>query len=163
MLPKVAWEKVRDSEPVEVLGEFVLGLLKVDGKVLDVVLKAILGENARALAPGSWFNSVSPEVYVKRFNEEILGPLNPKATWDALHQLVRTDQGEQLEPVLLCWEKSTDPNSWCHRALVAAWFEKALDIKVPELGWETFDGGTTGLLAHPLMPLRAPAQGGLSL
>jgi hypothetical protein len=104
----------------------------------------------RALAPGSWFNSVSETEYVKRFNEEILGPIDPKATWEALHAL----HEDGVEPVLLCWEKPTDPNSWCHRALVAAWFEKTLGVHVPEHGYEDSE--------HPLMPLRKTTKKGQS-
>jgi hypothetical protein len=46
--------------------------------------------------------------------------------------------------VLLCWEKPTDQGTFCHRALVAAWFGRELGVDVPELG---YDGRP-----HPLAP-----------
>jgi hypothetical protein len=83
----------------------------------------------KALAPGPWFNSVSKDEYIDRFTREMLAPLDPKATFEALHQLA----GDR-EPVLLCWEKPpfTEKN-WCHRRIVADWFQMALGIDVPEL------------------------------
>lgn len=37
------------------------------------------------------------------------------------------------EIVLLCWEA---PNVWCHRRLIAEWFELGCGIVVPEFGQE---------------------------
>lgn len=59
--------------------------------------------------------------------------------------LSRLDAEEELEkmikmtgcpdPVLLCYEKPpfTESN-WCHRRIVAGWFEEKLGIIVPEIG-----------------------------
>ena len=98
----------------------------------------------KSLAPGSWFNSVTPARYVELFDKEILGVLDPRETWKQVHDLAGG-----AEPVLLCWEKPTDqesdPNAYCHRALVARFFEKALGEKVPEIGYETAP-------RHPLLP-----------
>jgi len=77
------------------------------------------------LAPGKWFNSVSEEEYRILFADEILSRLDPQATWDALHALAAP-----FEPVLLCWEK---PGEFCHRRLVATWFEEHLGVIVSEL------------------------------
>jgi hypothetical protein len=52
---------------------------------------------------------------------EILAQLDPAEVYATL--------GENA--VLLCWEK---PNEWCHRRLVAEWFEAALQIEIPEYG-----------------------------
>lgn len=76
------------------------------------------------LAPGKWFNSVDEETYRLLFADEILANLDPQATWDALHVLAAGQ-----EPILLCWEK---PGEFCHRRLVAAWFEEKLGVIVPE-------------------------------
>lgn len=83
----------------------------------------------RALAPGSWFNSVTKEEYIERFNAEILAPLNPQRVHDQLVTLAG-----DAEPVLLCYEVPpfTEKN-YCHRRMVAEWFEKHLGIEVPEL------------------------------
>ncbi len=77
------------------------------------------------LAPGPWFNSVSEEEYRVRFATEILSKLDPQAAWDALHTL-----SAPHEPILLCYEK---PGEFCHRRLVATWFEEALGVTVAEL------------------------------
>ena len=77
------------------------------------------GIQYKKLAP-SWsiysdwkFNHHDNEIYTKRFNEEILGKLDPKQVISEL--LERTD-GKQ--PCLICYEK---PMDFCHRHLVADW------------------------------------------
>ena len=68
--------------------------------------------------------------YVVRY-QEILARHDPQETWDRLHQLAG---GE--EPVLLCWEDLKQEGKWCHRRMVAEWFQTELGILVPELGFE---------------------------
>lgn len=94
------------------------------------------------LAPGKWFNSVSNEEYLRRYAEEILGPLNPKEVYYQIG-----DMAAPHEPVLLCYEVPpfTAPGgipeadampgkqNWCHRRLVASWFQDRLAIEVEEL------------------------------
>ena len=86
----------------------------------------------RGLAPGKWFKSATKDAYEALYAEEILAPLDPRATYEALCALA-----DGAEPVLLCWERPplTDAN-WCHRRLVAAWFKETLGLHVPEA-----DGG----------------------
>lgn len=85
----------------------------------------------RALNPGRWFNdpdlTSNQEKFRERYFNEILKPLDPKKVYDHLHTLV-----EGYEPVLLCWEDVTKPDQWCHRRMVADWFEDQLGVKVPE-------------------------------
>lgn len=86
----------------------------------------------RALNPGPWFKSPeyasSEAKFRERYFREILKPLNPKAVYDHLHELAGN-----AEPVLLCWEGDpSKPDEWCHRRMVADWFEQALGVKVPE-------------------------------
>lgn len=76
------------------------------------------------LAPGTWFNSVSEAKYNELFRNEILARLDPQRTWDELHAMTGG-----YEPVLLCWEK---PGEFCHRHLVAGWFERELGVTVSE-------------------------------
>ena len=84
---------------------------------------------ARDLAPGPWFRSVSPPLYVSRYRREVLEQLEPRRTWDHLHHLA-----EGAEPVLLCFEKTPfHRERWCHRRLVAEWFERELGEVVPEV------------------------------
>lgn len=60
------------------------------------------------------------ELYTRRFNEEILAKLDAKKVFDELGD----------DAVLLCYES---PGEFCHRRLVAEWFEKELGITVNEL------------------------------
>lgn len=82
----------------------------------------------RPLAPGVWFNKVTRPEYERLYADQ-LGLLDAARTWEELHTLA-----DGSEPVLLCWERSpfTDTN-WCHRRLVAHWFERSLGVEVPEL------------------------------
>lgn len=117
----------------------------------------------RALTPGKWFHSVDVDEYSKRYAAEVLAPLDPRATWDELHRLAAG-----AEPVLLCFEHPEDGLGvpltdderaqgftspaeagalFCHRAIVAAWFEATLGERVPEVGYETS-------ARHPLSPDR---------
>lgn len=83
----------------------------------------------QALAPGVWFNKVSWDEYIIRYNTEILAPLDPKETLTKLQELA----GEGNVPTLLCWEKPPIvPGNECHRRLVADWFQEKLGIEVPE-------------------------------
>ncbi len=83
----------------------------------------------RKLAPGEWFNKVTKERYVELFTKDVLDVLDPKQAWGELHELAG-----DAEPVLLCWERPpfSDKN-WCHRRMVARWFEERLGLIVPEL------------------------------
>lgn len=57
--------------------------------------------------------------YEELYTEEVLSKLDARKIYEQL--------GE--DAVLLCWEK---PNEFCHRHLVAKWFEQELGIKVDE-------------------------------
>ena len=50
--------------------------------------------------------------------------LNPQTVWDELHELAQSN-----EPILLCYE---NPKKFCHRRLVAKWFERELGQIVEE-------------------------------
>ena len=81
------------------------------------------------LAPGPWFKSFGDDKagYIEAYQREILDPLDPHQEWETLHQLAG---GE--EPILLCWEPLRKPHEFCHRRLVAAWFERELGVEIPE-------------------------------
>ena len=82
----------------------------------------------RELAPGEWFNRVDIDEYRARYFREILDQLDPKLMYERLGKLAGG-----AEPVLLCWEKPPfTRENFCHRRLVADWFERALGIEVPE-------------------------------
>ena len=83
----------------------------------------------RALAPDADMLKMSQALYLPRY-AAILNALDPQQVWDDLHRLA----GDQ-EPVLLCWERPPfTPTNWCHRRLVADWFQDRLGVAVPELG-----------------------------
>jgi len=85
----------------------------------------------KPLAPGPWFNSVSRTEYERRYAIQ-LGHLNTLVIWNELHSLAG-----DTEPVLLCWEHKHDifvtRKTWCHRHLVADWFQQTLGQTVEEL------------------------------
>ena len=67
---------------------------------------------------------ISEKDFTIDFKEQVLAPLNPKDVYSYIVDKFGDDA------TLLCYEKSGD---FCHRRLVAQWFEKGLGFKVPEL------------------------------
>ncbi len=83
----------------------------------------------KPLAPGSWFNSVSQEMYRELYFAQ-LAEMNALQVWETLHALAAG-----AEPVLLCWEKPPfHSTNWCHRRMVSEWFATELKLEVHELG-----------------------------
>ena len=80
----------------------------------------VVGRNYDALAPSYASLKATDEEYDRAFIA-ILAQLDPQAVYD--------DLGENA--VLLCHCK---PDVWCHRRVVAEWFEYHLGVCVPELG-----------------------------
>lgn len=84
------------------------------------------GRQYKKLAPKydwwkKWRNeSLSEEWYKEQYYKTILDKLDTRQVYEEL--------GENA--VLLCWEKS---GKFCHRHLVAEWFQKELGIEVNEL------------------------------
>lgn len=62
--------------------------------------------------------------YTEQFLDQVLKPLDPQSTYDYLI----TTYGEDV--TLLCYEK---PGDFCHRHIVALWFEMNLGVKVSEI------------------------------
>jgi hypothetical protein len=82
------------------------------------------------LAPGPWFNSVSPADYYKRFMAQLAG-LDAKAARDKIESL---SGGKDV--ALLCYEAPDDAAAWCHRGQVSGYFKDQLGIDVFEFGME---------------------------
>ena len=81
-----------------------------------------------ALAPRKDMMRMDEEAYRDVYFRDILGPLDPKQVWDELHGLAG-----DAEPVLLCWEKPPfSTKNWCHRRIVAEWFEREIGKIVSE-------------------------------
>lgn len=92
----------------------------------------------KKLAPGKkWFRSATRDEYLRLFAEILMG-LDPHETWDELHEIA-FNHGVELgmsetdalgvEPIILCFES---PGSFCHRRLVAQWFQTALGVTIEE-------------------------------
>jgi hypothetical protein len=86
-----------------------------------------------ALTPGKWLFDAAYKDYAtyrERYFREILAPLDPQKVWGDLHVLA-----DGHEPVLLCHEHYPDhkADDWCHRRMVAEWFEQTLGVSVPEM------------------------------
>ena len=85
--------------------------------------KWYFGETFIELAP-TWnmIKNMSEEEYIEAYNRK-LDKLDAGFIYNIL--------GENS--ILLCWER---PDDFCHRRLVAKWFENELGIVVPEFGIE---------------------------
>lgn len=57
--------------------------------------------------------------YIKEYWKQVLSKLDPQKVFDELDN-----------SVLLCYESN---NEFCHRHVVAAWFEMFLGVKIPEI------------------------------
>ena len=60
---------------------------------------------------------ITVEQYTNEFNEQVLAKYNPDVLYAKLVGIKKN-----REPILLCYEK---PNQFCHRHLVAAWFNQS--------------------------------------
>lgn len=92
----------------------------------------------KALAPTGDMLRMSDQAAYRVKYEAILAQLDPQKVWEDLHRLAGKDEaGNQIEPIILCFEKPpfTEKN-WCHRRMAAEWFEKHLGVQVPERGYE---------------------------
>jgi hypothetical protein len=88
------------------------------------------GPQFKTLAPKYEFfaaykaGEIDSDGYTSEFRRLVLAPLNPRLLYDRLH----AEHGPEV--TLLCYEK---PGDFCHRRLVAEWFEQELGVSVPEL------------------------------
>lgn len=93
---------------------------------------------------GPWFRTCeTAEEYIRLYATEILAPLDPSLVVAELEEMAAG-----RVPVLCCFER-VGGSQWCHRSPVSGWLVKALDINVPELGFEDWPPDL-----HPLAPPR---------
>lgn len=65
------------------------------------------------------------------FQRKEKGKFDIKGYYEQLHKLDLEQYYREIgNSILLCYEDNTE---FCHRHIVAAWFELLLDIKVPEI------------------------------
>jgi len=69
---------------------------------------------------------LSRELYAKEFHRLVLDQLDPREVYDAIIDEYGVDV------TLMCFEKIENPGDFCHRRLVAEWFEEHLNVEVPE-------------------------------
>ena len=62
----------------------------------------------------SWTANHNELEYARKFNLDVLSPLDPKLIATELHQMANSD-----DVALICYE---NPKQFCHRHLVATWF-----------------------------------------
>lgn len=97
--------------------------IAICGKVPDWYL----GKQYKKLAPKYWFfkewkETHNNEFYIKHFNREVLGALNPHNVVRELEELAGSK-----ELALICYEK---PGDFCHRTLVSKWLnENGIEVK----------------------------------
>lgn len=89
------------------------------------------GPQLKMLAPPKELLALSnkglpKEVYYKEFHRMVLDLLDPREVYDAIIE----EYGDDV--TLMCFEKLESPGDFCHRRLVADWFEKHLNVEVPE-------------------------------
>ncbi len=85
----------------------------------------------------------------EEFETVILAQRNAKICYDAL-----THMAKGKEPVLLCYEKPPfNDTHWCHRRIVAEWFEAVLGIYVPEYDTTPNFLPNSDMFAEPLSNL----------
>lgn len=70
----------------------------------------------------------NPEEYTKKYQEDILGKLEPSMVYHHLKQIAMEAKTDKV--VLLCWEGL---GKFCHRHIVADWLKENLGIEVKEI------------------------------
>lgn len=88
------------------------------------------GPQLRLLAPKRGFfdawaaGEIDDDGYVRAFRAQVLAPLDPAQVFR------RIVEAHGPDVTLLCYEP---PGQFCHRRIVAQWFEQALGVSVPEM------------------------------
>lgn len=102
-----------------------------------------------ALTPNHARTGTPPELFHRLYVNR-LEALDPEFVLVELQQMAHT-----RIPVLCAWttpDSIASGRSGCHRHLAADWFERALDIQVPELGAPRAFDRFTYWRMHPLAP-----------
>lgn len=86
-----------------------------------------VGPDLKSLAPTPELfhahSRLTQQQYKEQYQRDVLGRLDPEKTYND----IVSKYGDSI--VLLCFEK---PGDFCHRRLVAEWFEEKLQVEVPE-------------------------------
>ena len=112
------------------------------------------GPQYKKLAPKydffmNWKENHDNDYYIKCFNEQVLNTLDPHHVYDDLYDIaenfvnqlpeddirkIHQKNGFPYMVALICYEK---PNDFCHRHLVAKWFQEN-NIQCEEFNSENF-------------------------
>ena len=68
-----------------------------------------------------WKENHDNDYYIKCFNEQVLDKLHPYTVLFEIKDLLDKNSIQSNDVCLICYEK---PNDFCHRHLVADWFNK---------------------------------------
>lgn len=68
-----------------------------------------------------WKKNKDNNYYIKHFNEEVLNGLEASEVVMELHHLCDKSMYDNIDIVLVCYEK---PEDFCHRHLVAEWLRQ---------------------------------------
>lgn len=83
------------------------------------------GQQYKKLAPKYWFfkeykdGKIDEKGYTEHFKKEVLEPLNPLDVYRDFKEFIEKYDNLFKNVILLCYEK---PEKFCHRHLVANWF-----------------------------------------
>lgn len=112
------------------------------------------GKEYKKLAPKYWFfkkfkdptdeHYHDVDFYIKNYNKEVLNTLDAKEVLEEMCELLGIEYTPNPDIILLCWESKpkesmtkedilNDIKYFCHRHLVAEWFESKLGIKILEI------------------------------
>ncbi len=81
----------------------------------------------RVLAPEDSILRLPYKEFYSRYKEKLY-KLDPQQVWSELHTIHKDH-----EPILLCWENLNIRGQWCHRTMVAEWFNKTLGEIIHEI------------------------------
>ncbi|MCY2962675.1 MAG: hypothetical protein NT069_03330 [Planctomycetota bacterium] len=96
------------------------------------------GRHLPALCPSAGFSSLTRDQYDDAFRAQ-LARLDADRLWCQLNY---------GRVALVCYES---PNVWCHRRMVAEWFERQMGVEIPEFGF-----ARSACLPYYALPTFAP-------
>ena len=110
------------------------------GNIRNILIPLSISQHPPKWYTGPWNKILAPpwelvdraqkgmtaEVYKLEFHKQVLNKLMPQLMYNELIAQHTEDV------VLLCFEKLEKPGDFCHRRIVATWFECHLGVDVPE-------------------------------
>ena len=88
------------------------------------------------------FRSVGEREFIERYQQQ-LSALRPSY----VHGRIVGCASGKVGVALCCFERPCSSDGWCHRALTAKWLSEALEIEIPEFGFQE-----RAQSQHPMLP-----------